>query len=156
MLYQLADLLRGVPLELERIARGEGDYGDLLARLGARAQRKGIDAWLDAVLEHHSQRHASSARSLVHRVCYQALVDMRAQADQTHSMKVFDLTDIFHNTPLALEVALEGSESYEEALRWIRERAEFRGCRAWLDSAMEGARAAVDAPLSSTQVDDDP
>jgi hypothetical protein len=45
-LFHLADLLHNIPLQLERVANGDGTYDEVLAYLQTRATEKGCENWL--------------------------------------------------------------------------------------------------------------
>lgn len=47
MIFHLADLFHNVPLQLERVAKGEGTYEEILQWVETRASEKKINAWFD-------------------------------------------------------------------------------------------------------------
>jgi hypothetical protein len=77
-----------------------------------------------------NQNDASHA---VHRLLFRALLEMRAQGDEHHNKVVFHLADLFHTTALGLERAARGESSYEDVMQALRERADEKSMRKWLD-----------------------
>ncbi len=48
--FHLADLFHNVPLQLRRVARGEGTYDEVLAWIEERAREKGCERWVQDAL----------------------------------------------------------------------------------------------------------
>ena len=48
--FHLADLFHNVPLQLQRVAEGDGTYEEVLAWIGERAREKGCEQWVNTVL----------------------------------------------------------------------------------------------------------
>ena len=53
--FHLADLFHNIPLQLERVAKGEGDYDEILSWLKNRAAEKGCEAWHTKAIESESK-----------------------------------------------------------------------------------------------------
>jgi hypothetical protein len=136
-LFHLADLFDLVPPQLARVADGSGTYEGVLSGLRSRARKQETVKWLDAAIEQHAKRHAPDARSLVHHLCYQALLDLRDEAHQTRHAQAFALADLFHTVPLDLVLVLQGQESDDQLLDQLHDRALQRGCNDWLEQALE-------------------
>jgi hypothetical protein len=49
--FHLADLLHTLPLQLERVAGGEGSYDEVLKSLHSRAGDKSLERWLENAIE---------------------------------------------------------------------------------------------------------
>src|SRR5712691_4422847 len=73
--------------------------------------------------------NARPAVELVHRLLFEALVEMRAQGHDQKNKVVFHLADLFHNAVLEMENAARGHGSYEEVLRMVEERAKERAVK---------------------------
>lgn len=78
-------------------------------------------------------------REIIHRLLYLALIEIRMAAHESEPKKIFHLADLFHNIPLQLEITAQKEGSYEEILTWLQERADEKGCREWLDYAVDWA-----------------
>jgi len=46
-IFHLADLFHNIPLQLDKVSRGEGSFDDVLSWLEQRASEKGCKEWLD-------------------------------------------------------------------------------------------------------------
>jgi len=77
-----------------------------------------------------------SAVSTVHRLLFQALLEIRAQGHECSNKVVFHLADLFHNVALELENAAEGRCSYEDVLKFLEERAREKGLARWLEHTL--------------------
>jgi hypothetical protein len=49
-LFHLADLFHNIPLQMERVANGEGTYSEILSSLQTRAAEKGCLDWLSKAM----------------------------------------------------------------------------------------------------------
>ena len=74
-----------------------------------------------------------SAVKAVHRLLFRALLEIRSQGHEQRNKVVFHLADLFHNVVLEMEHAAQGECSYADVLRLLEERAQEKGCQAWLD-----------------------
>ena len=81
--------------------------------------------------------NARTAVELVHRLLFEALVEMRAQGHDQKNKVVSHLADLFHNVVLEMENAARGRGSYEEVLRMVGERAKEKGCERWYRQALD-------------------
>jgi hypothetical protein len=71
-----------------------------------------------------------TTKETIHKLLYQALIEIREEAYEAKLSKTFHLADLFHNVPLSLEKA----DDYDELLTRIRERASEKGIAAWLEN----------------------
>jgi hypothetical protein len=76
------------------------------------------------------------ATSLVHRLLFRALIEIREQGNEQNNKIVFHLADLFHTTILEMESAAVDGSSYEEVLRHLEEKAKEKDCDRWLRSAI--------------------
>ncbi|MFK8250991.1 hypothetical protein [Ancylobacter terrae] len=77
---------------------------------------------------------APEARDRVLRLLHRAFLDIRVIAHEKEARGIFQIGDLFHNTPLQMLSA--GSEDdYRRILDDIRQRAERNGIAGWLDTA---------------------
>jgi hypothetical protein len=72
----------------------------------------------------------------IHDALYYALIEMRAQAEKTGDKLVFHLADLFHGVPGQLTQVARGERTYADVLAGLHERADQKGCRAWLDNVL--------------------
>ena len=75
-----------------------------------------------------------SAVEKVHRLLFEALLELRAQGHEQRNKLVFHLADLFHQVVLEMENAARGAKTYEEVLRLLEERAREKGCEKWVES----------------------
>ena len=54
--FHLADLFHNVPLQLQRVAEGEGSYEEIVGWLRERAREKGCERWLEKAIDEVSPR----------------------------------------------------------------------------------------------------
>lgn len=141
---RLATLFETIPPDLERVAAGIGTYDDVLASFRARSQASGLATWIDGATENELRWRPAGSRTLLHRLAYRALLDLRYEAYEAGNERVFGLADLFHNIPLQLESVHQGNESYEGVLAWLRQKAERRaGDAAWFARALRETTSAV-------------
>src|SRR6266567_2520813 len=88
------------------------------------------------------------ALETVHRLLFEALVEMRAQGHDNKNKVVFHLADLFHNVVLEMESAAQGRNGYEHVLHLLEERAKEKGCEKWLQQAL----AQIDESLPDSDV----
>lgn len=76
-----------------------------------------------------------SALKTVHRLLFQALLEIRNQGYSTGDKAVYHLADLFHNVALQLEAVAEGNSNitYDDVLTFIRQRAREQGWEKWID-----------------------
>jgi hypothetical protein len=75
----------------------------------------------------------TKSSTLVHRLLFQALLEMRDEAQSFKNKTVFHLADLFHNAVLQMETAShEGEASYDDVLQFLKNRAHEKGCDEWL------------------------
>ena len=89
---------------------------------------------------------SSAPAEAVHRLLFQALVQMRAAGAERGDKVVYHLADLFHRVVLEMERAARGEQSYDEVLRHVEDEARDRGLTGWLASTtrlIESARATV-------------
>ena len=80
-----------------------------------------------------------STRTLIHRLLFQALLEMRQRGHESGDNAVYHLADLFHNVALQLEHAdgLSESDEYDEILDFLKRRAKEKGCDAWLQQQLD-------------------
>ncbi len=149
VLFHLAHLYQPVPLGLERAARGELSYDDVLADLEGRASRKGITGALESakeyVLRWRAHEGASlDSRALLYDLLDIAVIDLRGEASQASNEVAWCVAHVIHNLPPAMERASRGEIAYEEVreqlLRWLRDdRPPLQPCAQWLERALADA-----------------
>jgi hypothetical protein len=83
------------------------------------------------------QTHERTAAELVHRLLFQALLEMRSQGHEHKNKVVFHLADLFHNIVLEMEGAAEGQRSYEDVFKCLQEKAKEKGLERWLTTTLE-------------------
>jgi hypothetical protein len=76
-----------------------------------------------------------SASRTVHRLLFQALLEIRNRGYSTGDKAVYHLADLFHNVALQLEAVVEGNSNitYDDVLIFIRQRAREEGWEKWID-----------------------
>lgn len=85
------------------------------------------------------------ASTLVHRLLFDALTEIRDEGNTSGNKLVFHLSDLFHQA--ALEQAAEGgrSVSYETVLESLKNAARRKGCSEWIDRHIEQIEARIHA-----------
>jgi hypothetical protein len=83
------------------------------------------------------QTHERTAAELVHRLLFQALLEMRSQGHEHKNKVVFHLADLFHNIVLEMEGTAEGRRSYEDVFKSLQEKAKEKGLDRWLTANLE-------------------
>ena len=73
-----------------------------------------------------------SAVHTIHRLLFDALLEIRSQGHELRNPLVFRLADLFHNVVLEMENAAQGKTTYEDVLHFLEERAKEAGCETWL------------------------
>ncbi len=84
----------------------------------------------------------TSAVKTVHRLLFDALLELRSQGHEHRNPVVFHLADLFHNIVLEMENAAQGCGSYEDVLALLEERAREKGCQSWVEQRL----AEIDNP----------
>ena len=80
----------------------------------------------------------------LHRLLFDALLEMRSDAHEQKNKLVFHLGDLFHCVVLEMERAAEGKTSYENVLQLLSERANEKGLARWFNQHLE-KRSEADA-----------
>jgi hypothetical protein len=78
-----------------------------------------------------------SAADTLHRLLFQALLEIRSQGHEARNKAVFRLADLFHNIVLEMQRAAGGEASYEDVLSLLQELAAEKGCENWLARQMD-------------------
>jgi len=78
----------------------------------------------------------NSPASAVHRILFQALLEIREQGHEQKNKLVFHLADLFHNVVLEMETAARGEQSYDEVLHKLTEKAGEKGLDRWLSTTL--------------------
>jgi hypothetical protein len=85
------------------------------------------------------------ASTLVHRLLFDALTEMRDEGNTAGNKLVFHLSDLFHQAALQMEQAAEGGQSvtYETVLELLKSTARRKGCGEWMDRHIEQIEARI-------------
>ena len=77
-----------------------------------------------------------NASKTVHRLLFQALLEIREQSRVNGDKVSYHLADLFHTVALQLEAAAEGKTNvnYEDILTFLKERAREKGCEEWIEA----------------------
>ena len=91
----------------------------------------------------------NSPASVVHRLLFQALLEIREQGTEQRNKLVFHLADLFHNIVLEMESAARGEQSYESVLSTLSETASEKGLDRWLSTTLAGLAELQPQPQSA-------
>lgn len=72
-------------------------------------------------------------KSVLYRLLYDALIELRARGHERSDKVVFLLADLFHNVPLQLDRLDRGETTVHDIKRELEERAQRNGIEGWLD-----------------------
>ncbi len=86
------------------------------------------------------------ASHTLHRLLFRALLELRTQGHEDHNKVVFHLADLFHTIILDMERAARGECSYDDVMRELRQLADEKGLRRWLDHNLAELTAAPGVP----------
>lgn len=75
--------------------------------------------------------------SVVHRLLFQALLEIREQGHESRNKVVFHLADLFHNVVLEMEAAARGEESFDSVLQTLSRIAAEKGLERWLSTTRD-------------------
>lgn len=80
-----------------------------------------------------------TAKSTVHQLLFQALLEMRDCGHESGDKVVFHLADLFHNAVLQMENAEQNDkvEGYAEVLAFLQQRAQEKGCSEWVEQQLD-------------------
>lgn len=78
----------------------------------------------------------NSPASAVHRLLFQALLEIREQGHEGHNKVVFHLADLFHNIVLEMEAAARGEQSFESVFQALSSAAQEKGLDRWLSTTL--------------------
>ncbi len=78
-----------------------------------------------------TQQSRPAVESL-HRLLFQALLEIRSEGQEQKNKRAYHLADLFHSVVLEMGRAAEGKSSYEDALQTLTDRAHERGLDQWL------------------------
>lgn len=73
-----------------------------------------------------------NSNTVIHRLIYYALIEIRMEAHHIQHQKIFHLADLLHNIPLALDQASDEAD-YDEILAQIKGKAKDKGIEEWLE-----------------------
>ena len=79
----------------------------------------------------------TSPISLVHRLLFQALLEIREQGHEQSNKLVFHLADLFHGVVLEMESAARGGENFVAVLDDLKRRASEKGLGGWLSKSLD-------------------
>ncbi len=92
-----------------------------------------------------------NASKTVHRLLFQGLLEIRNQSYSTGDKAIYHLADLFHNVALQLEAVAEGKAdiTYDDVLKFIRERAREKGWEKWIDDRISelAIRSGEESPV---------
>lgn len=74
--------------------------------------------------------------SAVHRLLFQALVEIREQGRETKNSAVFHLADLFHTAVLDMEAAARGERSFESVMQSLERSADEKGLDRWIATTL--------------------
>lgn len=74
-----------------------------------------------------------ATHTIIHRLLYFCLIEIRSAAYESQTKKAFLLADLLHTIPLQLEQVIQGERTYEDLLSWIQQRASDLGCEEWIN-----------------------
>ena len=86
---------------------------------------------------------APNPTELVHRLLFQALVQIRAEGAEHGNKVVYHLANLFHQVVLQMERAAVGDQDYEVVLRSLEEKARELGLTGWVESTHRLIESAV-------------
>lgn len=137
----LAETFGPLPLDLLRITGGIGTYETSITSIRNRAEQRSVLSWLDTQIMRARTSICDVAitnesRSVVYKLLYHVLVDIRSYAYEAGNDRIFCLSHLFHNLPLEIELVNQGEGTYDEILArildWITDDTSLWGCEAWL------------------------
>jgi hypothetical protein len=87
------------------------------------------------------------ASTLVHRLLFDALTEIRDEGHTAGNKLVFHLSDLFHQAVLQMEQAAEGDQSvgYDTVLESLKSAARRKGCGEWMDRHLEQIETRIHA-----------
>lgn len=74
-----------------------------------------------------------TTKSLLYRILYDALIEIRAEGHDSRNKTVFLLADLLHNVPLQLNKVDRGETTPEDIMQWLQMRARQTGTEGWLE-----------------------
>lgn len=81
----------------------------------------------------------ASITTVLYRVIYDALIEIRAEAHTCNSQQIFHLSDLLHTLPLRLERMERGEVSPDDIMQWLRARASEKDLEHWLEQRIQEA-----------------
>jgi len=92
-----------------------------------------------------------NASRIVHRLLFQALLQIRDESRSAGARASYHLADLFHNVAVQLEAVAEGKTdiTYDDVLTFIKEQARERGWGKWVDDRIGelAARSGEKSPV---------
>jgi len=93
-----------------------------------------------------------NSTKIVHRLLFQAILEIRDQSYGTGDKVIYHLADLFHKVVLQLEAVAEGNAdiTYDDVLSFIRKRAREKGWEKWIDDRISelAVRSGEKSPVS--------
>ena len=74
---------------------------------------------------------------VIHRLLYFALLEIRMEGEKTGNRLLFHVADLLYTIPLQLERVTQGEGSYDQVLTTLRQRAQQKGVKQWLNHTLE-------------------
>jgi hypothetical protein len=72
---------------------------------------------------------------LLYKLLYQALIEIRDEANEKKNSKIFLLADLLHNVPSSLSKASQ-IDDFKAIYRELEDRAEKRGLSKWMENTV--------------------
>lgn len=79
------------------------------------------------------------SKTLVCKLLHRAFLDVRIEAAEIQSDRIFAIADLFHVVPLQMERAEHGELSYDEILKGLQNKSYQKNVLAWLENAIKDA-----------------
>jgi len=70
------------------------------------------------------------SKTLINKLLYSILVEIRTEAYEAKNAKIFHLADISHNIPLQLN-NVDKADNYDDIMEWLTNRAKEKNCEEW-------------------------
>lgn len=73
----------------------------------------------------------------VHRLLFQALLEMREAGRESRNKVTYHLADLFHTVVLDMQQAADGDIDYQQVLDLLEERARAKGSEQWVKNQIQ-------------------
>jgi hypothetical protein len=82
-----------------------------------------------------------TSQEIIYNLLYHAFLAIRVGAYTNDYTYIFDTADLFHNVPLQLDRVRAGTSTHDEVLAWIRNRADEKKLRPWIEMLIATTRS---------------